>query len=216
MELKSVKKRKAIQMNSSIKVRFGIDIDGVIYRFADTANYLFKTHWGYDLGEWDNWDYPQKIVSPEAWKWLWSEGITKHGLFRYGSIYKGAREFLTNAAKISDIVVITSRPPLATLDTMQWLAYQQFPTNEVHIVRERSGQKKSDIVPHCDIYLDDGPHNIEDYYEKTDATILLIDRPWNQEKEFDSAILGGFTRVKTFDEVYKYLEREKTWKENQV
>ena len=203
-------------MSSKRKVRFGCDIDGVIYRWDDTARYILQSKFGIDyLGDrsqsWD--DIHDRLIAhgdENKWKWLWSDGITKHGLFRYGSIYKGAREFLTSVAEKCDIVVITSRPPLATLDTMEWLGYQRFPTQEVHIVRDRTGQKKSDIVPHADVYLDDGPHNIADLLEKTtDSRVMIMDRPWNQKfVPSTNGTATTFHRVTTWNQAIEIIDQE--------
>ena len=194
------------------KVRFGCDIDGVIYRWDDTARYLLNSHWGinYLEGVSLNWNHIHDQLKAhgdeKAWLWLWSDGVAKHGLFRYGSIYKGAREFLMRVATKAEIVVITSRPPLATLDTMAWLAYQQFPTSEVHIVRERNGQKKSDILPHCDVYLDDGPHNIKDLLEVTKAVTIMMDRPWNQEFQPPPLHSAYFVRARGWDDIEREID----------
>jgi uncharacterized HAD superfamily protein len=162
---------------SSPKLRLGLDLDGVVYRFSDTANYLILAHHGIKLGDWTTWDYPEQHVPKEVWGWLWTKAITDHGLFRYGSIYKGTREFLTAVAELANIVVITSRPPNAVQDTMAWLAYQQLPTSEIHVLGK---QAKSTVQPQCDVYIDDAIHNCQDLIENTNALVIMPDRPWNQ------------------------------------
>jgi uncharacterized HAD superfamily protein len=161
----------------SHKLRLGLDLDGVIYRFTDTANYLILAHHGVKLGEWTTWDYPEQNVTKEVWDWLWTKAITDHGLFRYGSLYKGTREFLTEIGAFANIVVITSRPSAAVSDTLEWLAYQKLPTSEVHILGE---QKKSSVQPECDVYIDDAIHNCQDLIENTNGLVIMPDRPWNQ------------------------------------
>lgn len=162
------------------KVRLGLDVDGVLYRWSDTARYLLETYWNIDVGESQHWDWIKDHVTKEAWKWLWSDAITNHGLYRYGSIYKGSREFLYRMQKYCDNVIITSRPSIAASDTMDWLVYQRVPTTEVHIVGAK--QSKADIMPQCDIYIDDAEHNCEDLLAKTKAKIIMPDRPWNQKE----------------------------------
>lgn len=161
------------------KLRLGQDIDGVLYRWSDTARYLLKTHWDVDVEESTYYDYIKDHVSPEAWKWLWNEGVKNHGLFRYGSLYKGAREFLDRIQDYCDIVIITSRPASAVRDTMDWLSYQRIPTSEVHVVNP--GQAKSDVHPHCDVYFDDAEHNAIDILSNTNSLFIMSDKPWNQK-----------------------------------
>jgi uncharacterized HAD superfamily protein len=148
-----------------------------VYRWGDTAAYLLKEHWNFNLVESTYWDYIKDNVSKEAWDWLWTDAITKHGLYRYGSIYKGMREFLDGIKEFCDIVVITSRPPSAAQDTMDWIAYQKLPTNEIRILGR---QEKSSVQPQCDVYIDDAIHNCQDLIEHTKGLVIMPDHTWNQ------------------------------------
>lgn len=188
-------------MKESRKVRLGLDVDGVLYRFQDTAIYLLETHRGAKLSydEWSHWDYPKDKITGRDWKWLWSEAITNHGLFRYGSIFKGSREFLTETAPYCDNIVITSRPSEAVQDTLDWLAYQKLPTAEIHILG--SNQSKSKVKPRCDIYIDDATHNAQDLLERTTGKIILPDRPWNQ----DAPVSKRVFRTKNWNEVKEII-----------
>ena len=159
-------------------MRIGVDLDGVVYRFSDTANYLIKAHFGIEIPEWSSWDfapdYLRSIGAPDVWSWLWTHGIDL-GLFRYGSIYKGSREALIQLSELGDLVVITARPKTAVNDTLEWLAYQRFPTSEVHIL---SGAPKSTVK--CDVYIDDSADNVLELHTNTDGVVFLADRPWNR------------------------------------
>lgn len=188
------------------KVRFGLDIDGVLYRWSDTARYLLKTYCDVDPGESETWNWIKDHISREAWTWLWSQAIVEHGLFRYGSIYTGSREFLQRVEPYCDNVIITSRPALAVRDTMDWLSYQKVPTAEVHII---STLAKSQVLPRCDLYIDDAEHNVVDLLKNTDADVILPDRPWNQSIGNGVIISGtsklsnetGFHRTFNWEEV---------------
>lgn len=160
------------------KLRLGLDLDGVIYNWSNTARFLLGEYRNEFPGESQNYDWIKDHISKESWDWLWGPGVKEHGLFRYGNLYKGAREFLLQIEPMFDCVVITSRPPSAVLDTMDWLAYQQLPVGEVHIVGH--GADKSTVLPHCEIYLDDAIHNAEDIMVKTNALMVMPDKPWNQ------------------------------------
>lgn len=165
------------------RLRIGVDLDGVVYRFSDTANYLIKEHFGIDIPEWTDWDFAPDFLEgygrPEVWTWLWKSGIDL-GLFRYGSIYKGSREALVKLARMGDLVVITARPKSAVNDTLEWLAYQRFPTSEVHIL---SGAPKSTVK--CDVYIDDSLDNMDELAQNAPAysRLLLVDRPWNNQPQ---------------------------------
>lgn len=160
------------------KLRLGLDLDGVVYRWQDTAIYLLNTLRGTSVSydAWDHWDYLKETISKDDWKWLWSDAVIDHGLFRFGSLYKGSREFLRDIKDQYEIVVITSRQENAVRDTMDWLAYQQLPTTEIHILGQQS---KSSVEPKCDVYIDDAIHNCEDLLVNTGGLVVMPDRPWN-------------------------------------
>jgi len=161
-------------------MRFGIDVDGVLYHFQKTACYMLNSMKGYNLNyeDWTYWNWPKDVVSKKDWNWLWDEGV-KLGLFRYGHLYKGAIEGLRALSKLGDIVIITHRPRSASKDTLDWLAYLNLPISEVHLMTE--GQPKSQVK--CDLYVDDKPENIEDFISNTAGEPLLWRRPWNSTFE---------------------------------
>jgi uncharacterized HAD superfamily protein len=170
-------------------VRIGIDIDGVLYKWSKTARYLLREALpdspykvpGHPLyTESTHWNYIQQNVAPEHWKWLWTEGV-KAGLFRHGHIIKGAIEGMrTLAADGHDLVIITHRPKAAVTDTLQWLAFCNFPLAGIHIM---TGQEpKSMALPHCAVYIDDKPENVYNLANNTGARLVaLMDAPWNQQ-----------------------------------
>lgn len=156
-----------------------VDIDGVIYRWEDTIRYLILAHHGIEIERSTHWNYVRdKLKSMDrydVWQWLWNEGLRDHGMFRYGSIYKGAREGLVKLNEVADIIVCTSRPLAAMQDTLDWLAYQHFPTKEFSMIQP--GQTKANV--RADIYVDDGPDNIGEILTQTDGVMVIWDRPWN-------------------------------------
>ena len=160
------------------KLRLGCDLDGVVYRWSDTARYILQAYRNESPGESLDYDWIKNHITPESWQWLWTDGVAKHGLFRYGSIYKGMRKFLEDVEPLYENVVITSRPDSARQDTIDWLAFQKLPTSEVHIVGP--GQPKSEIEPQCDVYIDDAIHNCQDLMINTKGLVVMPDRPWNQ------------------------------------
>jgi len=164
-------------------MRAGIDLDGVCYQWSKTAAFLLNHYWHLSLGESTSWNYLQENVSPEAWKWLWTDGVEKHGLFRHGNVYKGTFEALQTLAKNYELVLITSRPANAMADTYDWIGYHRIPAREVHIIGITT--PKSTIQPLCDFYVDDKTENIQDL-ETTERPAYLMDRPWNQPKGVDT------------------------------
>jgi 5'(3')-deoxyribonucleotidase len=175
-------------------------LDGVIYRWQDTAIYLLNTFRGTKISyeAWNRWDYLKETISDADWKWLWKEGVEEYGLFRYGSIYKGSQQFLKEMEPICDNVIITSRPGSAVQTTMEWLSYQRIPTTEVHIVGHT--QLKSQIQPYCDIVIDDAEHNAKDILANTPSVVIMPARPWNLGFNPGKAFMR-FHRLETWAEI---------------
>ncbi len=165
-------------------MRIGLDVDGILYKWDLTAGYMLREvlpdspYTGEPLlmQESESWNHIQQIVAPEHWKWLWTEGV-RLGLFRHGHMYKGTIQAVRRLALQGDIVIITHRPKAAVPDTLAWLAYQQLPIAEIHILT--NGEPKS-RVPNLDVFLDDKPENCTDML-KTGAEVCIWDRPWNQQ-----------------------------------
>lgn len=158
-------------------MRIGLDLDGVCYNYSATACYLLNHYKGYGLDwtETNSWDWLQEQVKNNDWQWLWSEGVRK-GLFRYGSLVKGAAEGVKELSDIGDICVITSRPNSAVTDTLEWLAFMRFPVKEFHIMSK--GESKATVKP--DIAIDDKIENILDYNNSQIDTILFDQKyNWN-------------------------------------
>lgn len=161
-------------------LRLGVDLDGVGYAWDKTARFLLKWHKEYTLPPSSEWDSIQNSISKEDWKWLWSDAITQHGLYRHGHILKGYKEALDLLAIKHKIVLITARPKIATIDTLDWLAFHRIPTQELHIL----GKEPKSSIP-CDIYIDDGPHNLAELASNSEAKLICWDRPYNQGIDCD-------------------------------
>lgn len=166
------------------RLRIGLDLDGVVYKFTDTYRYMMNKHRGVGMPPvedfWYGWDAADQFTTEEDREWVWTEGI-RLGLFRYGHLYKGAIEGVTALAEVAEVHVITSRPQAAVEDTLAFLAYTRLPLAGVNILS--GGEAKSSIRPEFDIYIDDGLHNIVDLMDNTEADVLVFDQPWNRNSE---------------------------------
>ena len=155
------------------RFRIALDLDGVVYKWGDTARYLIRTYHGIDLGESTHWDYIKDAVPSHVWRWLWNEGVD-NGLFRYGHLYRGAVEGVHALSELGSVEIVTHRPRNAVNDTLRFLAYLELPLAGVHILT--ASEPKSSVP--ADVYIDDSPLVAEEL-SRSGKTLVLVDRPWN-------------------------------------
>lgn len=166
----------------------GLDLDGVCYHFDRTARYMLRRRIS-DRGELVpeelkhpslHWNSIQEFVSECDWNWLWTEGV-KEGLFRYGHVVGGSIEGVQALNKLGDVIAITARPKAAVHDTLVWLSTMFDRAPLAGIVIQSYGQKKSEVRPLPDVYIDDATHNAEDIVSNTTSRVVLFDAPYNTD-----------------------------------
>ncbi len=159
-------------------MRLGIDLDGVVVDFNTGWMALYNAEFGTDLKPemvqtWDAF-VPLTRFDTNAEFWEWARNDGGPGLFRYLPIIPDALESLQRLSRNHEIVIITTKPRWADAETFAWISESGIPTREVHITRHKWKVE-------CDVYLDDGPHNLESLViERPDRTICRFIRPWNE------------------------------------
>lgn len=175
-------------MQGDGKVIIGLDLDGVVYDWDRTARYMIRRHIE-ERGEKpapelyqsaQDWNWIKRYTPSQDWKWLWSDEGIEHGVYRYGNVITGAIEGVRELTSLGDVVAITARPKNAVHDTLAWLAMFFDKSPLAGIVIQSDGQHKSDVMPTPDVYLDDGPHNLEDLLDHTPSYVVQYVQPWNQ------------------------------------
>ncbi|MCB1246975.1 MAG: hypothetical protein KDB69_06910 [Acidimicrobiia bacterium] len=158
-------------------MRLGIDLDGVVADFNTgwmrRYNEAYGTALTPDLV--DHWDAMMSLTHFASMDefWEWSRQWPDPRLFRDLPVVDGALESMQRLATDHEIVIITTKPPWANHDTFAWIADTGIPTNEVHITDRK-------WLVDCDVYLDDGPHNLNVLVrERPDRTICRYVQPWN-------------------------------------
>ncbi|MEZ5175231.1 MAG: hypothetical protein R2823_03390 [Acidimicrobiia bacterium] len=158
-------------------MRLGIDLDGVVADFNSGWMTRFNTERGTDLTPdlVDHWNAMVDLAGfvDEQDFWEWARNGDGPGLFATLPVYPEALPALRRLAKNHQIVIVTTKPSWAVPETFGWIADKRLPTREVHIARRK-------WTVDCDIYLDDGPHNLEMLVERRpDRTVCRFVRPWN-------------------------------------
>jgi len=158
-------------------LRLGIDLDGVVADFntgwmtrynAEQGTHLTPdqvTHWGAMI--------PLTHFASMTDFWRWARNDDGPGLFRHLPMLPDAHDALKRLSKHHQIVIITTKPRWANAETFSWIGDNAIPTREVHII----GRK---WLIDCDIYLDDGPHNLEALVKhRPDSVVCRFVQPWN-------------------------------------
>lgn len=183
-----------------MKRRIGMDLDGVVYDWDGKFRSMVRHYFGINLKLADHWNSYKTQLGElgrlDIWKFMWDQGV-KDGLFLTGDSYPGALSANTALAKKNDVVLITSRPVSARSHTFQWVGQHRIPTSEIHLVHD--SPKTS--VQQCDVYVDDGPHNVGELLAYTSAKVLLWDQPWNRGYEPDAVYADRFQRVLGWEDV---------------
>lgn len=159
-------------------MRLGIDLDGVVANFNAGWMDLYNEENGTALTPdmvrtWDVF-VPLTKFDSNAEFWAWARNDGGPGLFRHLPVFPGAVDSLKRLSRNHKIVIITTKPPWANAETFAWIADNGIPTREVHITG-----RKWEID--CDVYLDDGPHNLKRLVaERPNRMVCRYVRPWNQ------------------------------------
>jgi 5' nucleotidase, deoxy (Pyrimidine), cytosolic type C protein (NT5C) len=166
----------------------GLDLDGVVYQWDKTARYMIRRRI-VDRGEIPpeelsmpskSWSWIEDYAPKQDWDWLWSEAISQ-GLYRYGHVESGAIEGVRELNQLGDVVAITARPKEAVHDTLAWLTLMLDKSPLAGVVIQSNGQKKSEVTPTPDVYIDDGIHNFDDVLANTKSNVVQFMQPWNLE-----------------------------------
>ncbi len=161
------------------RLRLGIDLDGVVANFNEGWINRYNRDFGADLNvdQVVEWDAPTQLTHfagmREFWDWARTCGEGK-SLFRPLGTYPDALDSLEELHRSGHrIVILTTKPNFAIHDTYEWLAQNEIPTTEVHIVEDKTAVD-------CDIYLDDADHNLEALrLTRPGSTVCRFVRPWN-------------------------------------
>lgn len=119
-------------------------------------------------------------------------------------VHTGATEMLTELAQLGQVLIVTARPPHTTDWTHSWLSAHSLVFDELLISTE--GGKSS-----CgaDILVDDYLGNVIEFLENTTGSAILLDRPWNRDREvLAEALASGRTQVAASLEAVPSLARQ--------
>lgn len=157
-------------------MRIGIDLDDVTRDFTTAWRNAYEDRFGVlvskeDVTEWDL-SHCTHFPNREAfWKWIETE---QPRIFHTLEPMPGALEGIARLkADGHIIVIITSQFTWAASSALEWLEQYNVPYDELYVTDDKPKIK-------CDVYIDDGHHNIVGYWIRTNAIIVRMVQPWNR------------------------------------
>ena len=184
-----------------MRMRLGIDLDGVVANFVDGWIMRYNMEFGTNItrDQAQDWQASSHLTHfkdvSDFWDWAGASG-NGPTIFRNLETYPGALETLDKLAACNDIVILSMKPNWACHDTFSWIAEKRIPTREVHFIK-----KKWEIE--CDIYLDDSPFVLPKLAKhRPDAMVCRFIRPWNEPVE-------GTIDIASWDDFCAMVEAEK-------
>jgi 5'-nucleotidase len=163
----------------------GVDLDGVCGDYTAAFGAVVASDRGVDpasLGPQTSWDFTEWGVGAADFDRLHQTAVLEHRIFRTMPPIEGVAEALW---RLSDagvwIRVITHRlcvnwgHAVAVADTVEWLDRHAIPYRDLCFLG-----RKPEVE--ADVYIDDGPHNVEALRAHGDQ-VIVFDQPYNRHLE---------------------------------
>ena len=172
-------------------MRIGVDVDGVLRDFVGELliqySRDFPDHEVQAITEWDlhNFFPIGKAVYTYAFDTRAKE------IFEGADPYPGAYSaMIALKERGHEIVYVTTQPRGKEIHTLNWLLKHGFPYSGLVITAIKD-------IANCDVYIDDGPHNIKALREAGKLAVCF-NQPWNRFVTGD--------RVKTLQEFVEIVD----------
>lgn len=181
-----------------MKLKVGLDVDGVLYPWHSSLERYFRIHKGFTG------------TSQELWKLFRSFSKEKQAyyvsiplLYSDSSPIAGVQEFLPKLAELAEVYYITARSPELERVTVAYFDKYSFPFKENLIF---SKDKATPIRLHrVEYFLDDSPKQIDKISGITKA--FLFPAPHNVE------VRDKYNLIESLESFFRKLSRVKTLKE---
>ena len=195
--LKTGRKQKEKPIKDSFVL--GVDLDGV----CGDHNSIFRNIVAEELGVDPesltlnrSWGFEEWGLTTSDFEKLHEKAVVEYRMFRDMPVIPGASEVLWRLSDqgiwiriISHRLYVNWGHAIAAGDTADWLDRANIPYRDLCFIGAKSAL-------HADLYIDDGPHNIE-AFQNDNRNVIIFDQPYNRH------ITG--IRATTWEEVEHYV-----------
>jgi len=156
-------------------MKIGLDMDGVVYDYVANLSNLIVADGGDPIPDKIGWFKPAELWPP------YFDNPEK--VFFDGDPLPGAVEGCAKLFELSDeLWIITAARHEAGPYKLMWLEKHGIEYDDFVITGlDHSAEPKSAIK--CDLYIDDGAHNIQELYNNTEADLIIFEQSWNKTRE---------------------------------
>lgn len=183
-------------------MRIGLDLDGVVYDYAANLSRLIVADGGEPIPKDCGWFKPAELWPP------YFDNPRK--VFFEGDPIPGAVEGCHKLLGLcEELWLITAALPEAEVPKLDWLIKYGIEYDELIITSlDHEAEPKSAFE--CDLYIDDGAHNIQECFYNTRAHLIIFEQPWNKTPEMEQLEADHPQRVfraRNWQEVIPIVER---------
>ncbi|MFQ5924671.1 MAG: hypothetical protein ACE5IE_01565 [Dehalococcoidia bacterium] len=153
-------------------MKIGVDVDGVIGNQVPHLLRRVRHKYGIKMKKSDIklWDQPMGHTNFEK---EMEEAVLDRTFVLTMPLIRGAREGLERIASHNRVIIVTSRPPEADEDTIEWLNTKRLGFDEF-INTHREGKLRAPI----DVLVDDRLENVRDF-ALSGRMAVMLSQPWN-------------------------------------
>lgn len=157
-------------------LRIGIDVDGVLANQINGVIPRIKRRLGVDIAYEDVTAWRLPISTSDIAEEIRIAMLDNDYILSM-PCHIGAKAVMTSMSQDNQIKIITARPPSGEEATRVWLESHGIPYDSISSIKER---EKSFLA--TDVLVDDYIGNIIEYLSSTNGTGILVDQPWNRER----------------------------------
>lgn len=166
-------------------MRIGIDLDGVVCDFTNSARLLMLTLFGKPASDkvQTSWNFESLGLTPQEEKTLWQQIDRCPNWWRDSIKRLPHTNLLEQVDQNHELFFITNRKPAAGWSIERQTKYWLLRYTSVYCPTVLVTKDKGEVAKalNLDYFIDDKPANCEDVYSNSHKTIVYIqDAPYNQ------------------------------------